>query len=156
MKLTIVGIGSDPVVYAKIDSKINFEEILISNYWCVALINTATYLSVDSENAFIKRYPGALYWQIGRLVSAGLQMSNISAQTLDEPLNPKWKKIANEVKSKTKVGGVAVNPRTGAFSQMRNYRFSEGAANLYLSGTKLLPIVGNIVIEPRLNSTRQP
>ena len=148
MNLIVVGQNSPPFSCTRIHIDEDAGESLFA-YWRIVLIDVEKYAKVESAVEFSERYPGAFYWEVGRLDSSGLQMSTVGARTLVGPLNPKWEKIAGKLKSVTRAGGIAVNHKTGATSRMRNHRFSEGAEKLYHYGVRLLPLVGNIEIKPQ-------
>jgi hypothetical protein len=86
--------------------------------------------------------PNHLLIDIGRQTDEGLAESWLTATTDNPTALAVWRKLARRLKAMTKAGAIAVNPKTGEQSTLRNHRYSAGAEEAQRAGVAMLPAGG--------------
>jgi hypothetical protein len=99
-------------------------------------------LHARSMSEFHDRNEGMLVLDIGRLSEAGLCESCLACRTADSVTLAKWRRIASDLKKRTKSGVTGINRRNGVAVFYRSCRFSNGAAELEAAGTPMVPTQG--------------
>ena len=94
------------------------------------------------ELDFANKNPDHLRLDVGMKTDRGLCQSWLSARTENHDAMAVWKKIAAHIKKTTKQGVTAVNPKTGATSNMKSFRYTAEAKALAEQGVPMLPIAG--------------
>lgn len=89
--------------------------------------------SAGGNLELLDKNEGVLVLDIGRVSSAGLTESRVSATTA----TPAWRRVAASVRKNTVAGMVGENERSGATATYRSFRYTPGAARLVRSGTPL-------------------
>ena len=89
---------------------------------------------------WVDKNEGALMLGIGKISNTGLDESCLSSKTDDQDKLGVWRKVAADLRKRTKAGASAVNRATGATSFLRNHRYSIGAKRLSEDGVPILPV----------------
>jgi hypothetical protein len=84
-----------------------------------------------------------LFLDVGQETQEGLRPSWLAHRNPGAPVNPKWKKVANKLRSITTAGAIAFHP-DGAKRYVRDIRYTKGAKVLNDQGVAILPIAGII------------
>lgn len=107
---------------------------------------TPPLLGAASSYEFAERNAGALHLDVGKLTSAGLKESWLSAKTDDEAAIKRWRRAASKLRIGTRAGFVATNPTSGASATYRTGRHTALAREAYAKGLPMLPVAGNAVV----------
>ena len=76
-----------------------------------------------------------------------MRESAIGAITEDRGSIEQWKKIRLRAKKSMRRGARAINPSTGAGSDVKDHYYTDGAMRLALQGVKMLTVAGWIEYE---------
>ena len=96
----------------------------------------------NSRYEFLMKNPDALILDMGKLTDKGLEESWLSYKTNQEQAERCWKSIIKILKSQTKAGAIAFNPKTGESSVLKSHRYTQGARELTENGVEMLPAAG--------------
>lgn len=99
-------------------------------------------LPVSGMVQFSEENPDALFLDVGRESADGLHQSWLAARTENAEALQAWQDFARRVRRATRAGATAEDPRTGARSRMKNYRYSPGAKRLQENGVAMRPAAG--------------
>ncbi len=103
---------------------------------------TKPVLPVTDELDFSRKNPDYLRLDIGRIVENGLEQSWLTARTNNPQALVAWRKVAARLKRMTKQGATATDPKTGASSRLRSFRYTAKAEAEESRGLVMLPPAG--------------
>jgi hypothetical protein len=104
-------------------------------------------VTVKSELDFADKNPDYLRLDVGKLVAKGLEQSWLSARTDSKEAIEIWKKVAARLRKVTKQGVLAINPKTGATSIIKSFRYTPKAKALESQGIAALPFAGTALLK---------
>jgi len=102
---------------------------------------------VTSDDDLLRRHPGSLLLEIGRVRPQGLRESWLACKDASVADHARWRKVGNALRRITIAGCQARDPVSGATSQMRNHRHTAGARSLAAKGVPILPAAGAARLE---------
>lgn len=147
MHLHIIGISFQPFSARELVGKEIDNVVLDASCTRFLFAETLPSFPIASVHDIADAIPGGLYLDVGKIDFESLGESWLACRTGNDPMNPKWKKIASWLRGNTTAGAVAVSPLTGASSQLRNHRYSAGAKELYDRGFQIRPAAGNSLLQ---------
>jgi hypothetical protein len=137
----VVGMSFPPFQALTLFGKQIEEGILKGPFWGLAFTESNPDLPVLSQKEYDEKNPCALYLDVGRLTTKGLEQSWLACRTNKAPIPEAWKLFESKLRSRTKCGAIAVHP-DGATSILRAHRFTSGAKALNEKGIPMLPAAG--------------
>ena len=99
-------------------------------------------LDVRYKSDFEHANPDRLMLGIGSLTEEGLHESWLACRTDNADALKSWRRIAKDLKAKTKAGVTGVNRQNGVSAFYKSDRYSHGAKELEDAGTPMLSITG--------------
>lgn len=108
----------------------------------VVFLQAPAALGAATLNQLLDQNPNNLTLDIGRLHARGLEESCLS--TMDS--TPSWKRVADELKRRTRAGAWGTHETTGATAQYRNHRFTPAAVAMANQGIALRPFAQSPVV----------
>jgi hypothetical protein len=142
-RLYLVAIQLRPFAVKEIDAA-NLHDFVGGepNFRRFAFLLNPPVISVQHELDFADKNPDYLRFDIGVETEKGLQQSWLSARTQNRDAIEVWKKVALLLKQRTMQGAIAVNPKTGARSNIKSFRYTAKARALSEQGMPMLPMAG--------------
>ena len=108
----------------------------------IALSCRKSLIAADSEGHFFDKNPDCVIIDIGEFSQNMLGESAISFMSSDLDAIEFVNKVISKLKKITSAGAIAVNPETGVEGRVRTHRYTEGAKDLFVHGTKIMSIGG--------------
>lgn len=103
-------------------------------------------LPAKHELDFGDKNPDHLRLDVGTLCGSRLEQSWLTARTTDPHALAVWRGIANKLKKLTRSGVTAIDPKTGASSIVKSFRYTEGVKAFVDSGGEIQPPAGTTVL----------
>jgi hypothetical protein len=108
----------------------------------IALATRGFDVTASSSLEFMTLNPGCLVILLGRLDTAGLRESVLSAWTEDEHDLALWRKIVKEARASMHDGATVVNPHLGATEPAPRHPHTSGAHRMARAGVKMPALAG--------------
>lgn len=96
----------------------------------------------EYQSDFDDSHSDQLVLDVGRQSSEGLRESWLACRTDSAEAYRIWKRIARDVKNRTKPGITATDIETGASAYYKSHRYTDGAKALENRGVDMLPMQG--------------
>lgn len=147
MRLHVSCITFPPFSVTQISAENMAQTVVDGSCRSLLLTEIQPRLTVQTMGELTEANPDGLYIDVGRLSGCGLQQSGLSFSTSKISTSKKWKRILDGVKRSSNRGAIAVNPDSGAISQLKQHLFTRGARDLEMQGVRMLPVAGGCIIK---------